>query len=339
MPRTLFLYYDPHYLHAAFAQSIGADFLSSDFVTNWTKSKRIQIHKKILGVLAPSFLLPKDYDIYLCEGSFILPVIAKRLRLQSQRGKIVNFIADPLVYYLHTGVITGAKKRVLLNLLRSVDGFVCVSEMEKKLLHEFVDKPAIVVDPFVPDKLYNEYVRISPNLSSKEIVFVARGPDWLYKGVDLLVEGFSLAKKEIGDLKLNVVGKWEPKKNWLVDGVEFVGQQKSLVPWFKRSSLYVHIGRGEAFGISVLEAMLSGLPAVVSNWTGAKTVVGKLGKNFLSDIRAEDVAEKIAKYYDLSLAKRKALSKKSRSLALEYRREDKVELFKERFKNLVAEMG
>ena len=338
MLRTLFLYYDPHYLHAAFAQAVGADFLSSDFVTGWTKSKRIQIHKKILGVLAPSFLLPKDYDIYLCEGSFILPVIAKKLRLQSRRGKIVNFIADPLVYYLHTGVITGTKRRVLLNLLRSVDGFVCVSDMEKELLLEFVDKPAVVVDPFVPDKLYKEYMGISPDLSSHNIVFVAKGSDWFYKGVDLLVDGFSIAKKEICDLRLNVVGEWKPKEDWLVDGVKFVGQQKSLAPYFKRSSLYVHIGRGEAFGISVLEAMLSGLPPIVSNWTGAKTVVEKLGRGFVSDIRPEDVGEKIVKYYDLSLAKRKALSRKSRSLAADYKRDKKVKLFTEQFQKLVEEM-
>ncbi len=339
MPKTLFLYYDPHYLHAAYARAIGADFLSSDFVTGWTKSGRLEIHKKIMGMLAPSFLLPKGYDIYLCEGSFILPVVAKKLRLQSKRGKIVNFIADPLVYYLHAGVITGAKKRVLLNLLRDVDGFVCVSEMERQLLREFVDKPAIVFDPFVLDKLYNEYKRISPDLSSNNIVFVARGPDWFYKGVDLLVDGFTMARKEIGDLKLNIVGEWQPKKEWLADGVSFVGRQKSLAPWFKKSSLYAHIGRGEAFGISALEAMLSGLPAVVSNWTGAKALVGKLGKDFISDIRTEDVAESLTKYFDLSLARRKALSKESRSLASEYRYDKKVKLFTERWQKLVEEMG
>lgn len=337
MPKVLFLYYDPHYLHSAFAQAIGADFLSSDFVATWTKSKKIQIHKKILGVLAPSLLLPKDYDIYLCEGSFILPVIAKKLRLQPKRGKIVNFIADPLVYYLHTGVIKGAKRSVLLNLLREVDGFICISEMEKELLLEFVNKPAIVVDPFIRDKLYKRYMSISPDLASHNIVFVARGPDWFYKGVDLLVDGFNIAKKEISELRLNIVGEWEPKKEWLVNGVKFVGQQKNLAPYFKRSSLYVHVGRGEAFGISVLEAMLSGLPAMVSKWTGAKTVAEKLGRNFVSDIKAEDVAEKIMKYFDLNLEKRKALSRKAKALASDYSREKKVKLFVERFQKLVEE--
>lgn len=338
MVKILFVYFDPHFLNSAFARAVGADFLSANFVAQWTKSRKTQLHRKMLGMLAPSLLLPKGYDIYLCEGTFVLPVIARKLRLLPKRSKILNFIVDPLVYYLHENVIVGAKRQILLNLLNEVDGFICVGKMEKELLSESVDKPAVVVDPFIPDKLYDEYLGVSPNLNSHRLVFVAKGPDWFYKGVDLLVNGFSIAKKEVDDLELNVVGKWYPKKEWLVEGVKFVGVQKSLVPYFEKSSLYIHIGRGEAFGISILEAMLSGLPAIVSRWTGAKEVVGGLGSDFVSDLRQEDVANRITKYFGLSLEKRMALSKKARELASEYRQDKKIELFKKQFQKLMDEI-
>ncbi len=338
MVKILFLYFDPHFINSAFAKSVGADFLSADFVFKWTKSKNIQVHRKVMGMLAPAFLLPRGYDVYFCEGTFVLPVIAKKLRLLPRQGRIVNTIVDPLVYYLHAKVITGAKRRVLLNFLNEMDGFTCLGKMEKELLSEFVDKPAVVVDPFIPNDLYNSYSNVSPDLRSHRLVFVARGPDWFYKGIDLLVNGFRIAKQEVEDLELNVVGDWSPKKEWLVEGVKFVGIQKSLIPYFAKSSLYVHIGRGEAFGISILEAMLSGLPAIVSKWTGAKEAVKKLGDDFIVDIYPEDVAEKIMKYFDLSLERRMLLSKKARKAAAEYGQEKKIELFQRQFQKLMDEI-
>lgn len=336
--KILFLYFDPHFINATYARAVGADFLSANFVANWTKSQKISLHRKIPGMLFPPFVLPKGYDIYLTEGTFVIPVIARKLRLLSSHSKIIDLILSPLVYYLHTGVIGGVKRQVVVNFLEEVDGFMCIGKMEKELLLEFVDKPAAVFDPFIPENLYNEYLRVSPDLRSHRLVFVGRGPDWYYKGLDLLVNGFRIAKREIDDLELNVVGKWSPKKEWLAEGIKFVGVQKSLVPFFEESSLYVHIGRGEAYAISIMEAMLSGLPAIVSKWTGNREDVKKLGNNFVSDIDSNDVAKKIIKYFDLSLEKRKALSRKSRGLMAEYRQDKKTELFKRQFQELVEEL-
>lgn len=338
MDKILFLYFDPHFLHSAFARAVGADFLSPDFALGWKKSQKIQVHRKIFGILASVSLLPRGYDVYLCEGTFIVPTIAKKLRMLNRGKKIINIISDPLVYYLHSGVIKGAKKCVLLNLLRKVDGFICVGDMERELLSEFVEKPTRVVDPFVPEELYQRYLGISPDLSSNNILFIATGPDWYYKGLDMLIEGFKVAKEEISGLKLNVVGDWKPLEDWLVNGVKFVGRQKSLIPYLEKSSLYVHVGRGDAFGISVLEAMLSGLPAIVSKWTGAKEVVKNLGRDHVSDIQPMDVANKIMKYFNLSLEKRKALSRKARILAAEYREDKKIELFKSEFQKLMEDL-
>ena len=334
--KTLFFYFDPHYVQAAFAKSINADFLSADFVANWTKGRGI---RKFVGVIGGAFFMPRRYAICLCEGSFIIPSIARKLRLRSKKTKIIDFISSPLVYYLHSSRIKGIKKRIVVSLLREVDGFVCISGMEKELLAEFTDKPAIVAEPFVKDELVREYSAIIPALSSHNIVFVGGGPDWFYKGIDLLIAGFKIAREKVDDLKLTIVGEWEPKKEWLTAGIDFVGRQESLIPYFRDSSLYAHIGRGEAFGVSVLEAMMSGLPALVSKWTGAKTIVEKLGSDFISDIDPKDVAEKIVNYFDLRLAKRQVLSNKARTLASEYTSAKKIDEFHSRFDGLLARLN
>lgn len=335
--KILFLYSDPHYLHAAFARSVAADFLSNDFAVSWTQSRGVC--KKLLGFLVSPFGLPRGYDVHLSEGPSIIPVIARKMRLQDQNCRIINFVSDPLVYYLYAGVKTGIKRRVLLRVLRETDGFICVGNMERELLLNLVDKPVRVVDPFIPEELYSRYLNVAPELDGHNLLFIGKGPDWFYKGLDLLIEGFKIAKRETRDLRLSVVGSWSPRRDWLVDGVEFAGSVDSLVSYMKKSSLYVHIGRGEAFGISVLEAMLCGIPAIVSRWTGAKEVVQKLGPDFVSDVQPADVAGKITKYFSLSSSKRRALSRKARTLASEYRSDKKIELFKIQFQKLLGDLN
>jgi len=67
-------------------------------------------------------------------------------------------------------------------------------------------------------------------------------------------------------------------------------------------------------------------------------VVWNLGRNFVSDIQPADVAGKIIKYFDFSLGKRKTLSKKARSLASEYKKDKKIEFFKDQFHKLIEDM-
>ena len=51
-----------------------------------------------------------------------------------------------------------------------------------------------------------------------------------------------------------------------------------LIKYYKSSSIYAHLSRIESFGITVLEALSSGLPIVSFMSTGSKTLI-KNGKN------------------------------------------------------------
>ena len=64
----------------------------------------------------------------------------------------------------------------------------------------------------------------------------------------------------------------EVKKEWKSKGVYFEGYQ-NINPYLKKCSLSLHLGRGEAFGINILETMLVGIPTIVSKYTGAKYAV------------------------------------------------------------------
>jgi glycosyltransferase involved in cell wall biosynthesis len=336
MTRTLFLYRGPHYLHAAFATSINADFLPI-YCINWARVDFIEY----IGICLTALSLPREYDIYLCESSFIVPAISRKIKKLDETHKIINIFDDPLCYYLYSGYIPEPKRRVVNFLLDEVDAAVCVGKMEAELLNKITKGKLKLVEvkPFIIKERFHRLIRVNPSLENHNILFIGNGPDWFYKGLDLLIASFLRVKKEVKDAQLTIIGNWKPKKDWLVSGVNFVGHQLSLEPYIQNASIYVHLGRGEAFGISVLEAMLGGLPAIVSEWTGAKEVVCNLNHDFVSKLTVEDAADRILKYFDLSLEKKITLSKKSKKLASAFNQDDMIRLFQENFTKLCEKLN
>lgn len=330
MNHAVFIYSGLHYVHASFARSLNTDFYPLELL------RHPNFPKKFFGIIPSLLFFPRKYNIYLCEGTFFFPSLLKKAGLVSKDKLIINLTGDPLVYFIYSNILKDIKRKVLINLLHEVNGFICIGKMEARLLTKIIGlKPHIVVYPFIKSDKYSQLGGISPNLKSHNILFIARGSDWFYKGLDLLINSFLIAKEEITDLKLSVVGRWQLKRKWLLEGINFVGYQPDLKSYIRNSSLYVHLGRGEAFGTSVLEAMLGGLPAIVSEWTGAKEVVQNLGSNFISKLDPQDAADKILKYFDMSLEKKMRLSKRAKTLAFPFNEEEKIGLFKKKFSELL----
>ena len=71
--QVLFVYYNPHPSHKAFAESIKADF--------WSYNRYIKrnIYPKMIKIFVNGALIP-DYDVYLTEGGApLIPVAIKKL--------------------------------------------------------------------------------------------------------------------------------------------------------------------------------------------------------------------------------------------------------------------
>jgi len=248
--KVLFIYNGPHYVHDEFAKSINSDYLKATF-----KTKLIQESSSIklaFGNLISALSIPKNYDVYFVEGVNILfPFLAKRIKLI--RGKLIYLLAGGALYYLYSKILSFSERKILFNLLETSDGFICVGKMQRELLELLeIEKPNEIVYPFVDDRLFERLIKIRPNLNSKNILFIGSRPasdrfGWFYKGIDLLVESFKLIKREEKDANLTIVGSWQVKKEWLIDGINFVGYQKDFTPYIQNSSLYLHLGRGIRF--------------------------------------------------------------------------------------------
>ncbi len=264
--------------------------------------------------------LPRDSDIYLVEGNFITVLIAKKLNLIKKDALIIKYLGEPIFYRLLNGEINGFKKLFLTYFLRQLDGFICHGDWQAELLSKYLPNAnkVVVYAPILP-KTYKELKNAKlPKLNSHNLLTI--GNDRVkYKGLDISIEAFKMIKKKYKDAELIVIGKHDKKfieRYKEVDGLRFMGFVPSILPFIENSSLYIHPSRGEAFGLSITEAMLGGLPAIVSEDTGAKTIVKDLGKRFIVKTGSSyELYKQIDWYFQQSYKKKVALSKKSRRIA------------------------
>ena len=160
---------------------------------------------------------------------------------------------------------------------------------------------------------------MKPSLDGKKLLFVGacHGPwgSW-YKGVDLLIDTFRLAAQHLPDLTLDIVGRWDQGSQDRLRGrldanesrVRFLGWTPDLKTVLSESTLCVHLGRGDAFPVSVLESMLAGLPALVSEETGSREPVARVHDRLVVPLDPTIAAERVRWYLGLSPAEKKRLS-------------------------------
>ncbi len=343
----------PHPFHAALARSVGADFLPVDFLLRW-HDRAASRPRRYLSWLLCALLLPRrrQYDVFLTEGVHFLPLILRRLRLLRPRQRTMALLSNETLYFLQAGRYPEATRRALLLALRAYDALICIGRMETDLARTLLTGtspgPRLVTarSGVASDRL-ESLTRITPSLDGRQLLFVGHGPSgwrgW-YKGLDLLLHATTLATPGAGGLRLAVVGDWDATyvDNLLATlpqppaTVEFLGRQSDLSDVLAAAALYVHLGRGEAFGISVLEAMVAGVPALVSEWTGAREVVEHVDRRLVVPLDAQAAAERIRWYLALPRGQKEVLSARSREVAAGYTEARAIAEFAQSFRHLLA---
>jgi glycosyltransferase involved in cell wall biosynthesis len=290
--KILFLYTGGHSVHLDFAKAIGADIRKL--------SKRI----------------PKDYDIYISEGDYkILPMLKLKRKIPRNK-KIINLFSDPRLFYINKKIKFKGNKIKKRNSLESkaskfligkFDGFITVGNFQKDLLKKICSKkPILVTPPFVSQERFKKLSKINPKLENKKILFIGNGPNWHYKGIDLLLEVFKELNDKNKQYSLDIIGNWKkPKKN--IKGVNFLGEKKNISKYFNNCSLYLHLARGEAYGVTILEAMLSGIPVIIAKDIGAREIVKKVDSSMIVPYKKGKIIKKIEEYFNKNKKEKKKI--------------------------------
>jgi len=331
--KTLFLYYDPHYAHAEMAKALHANFYPAPKL----RSESSNMLLGGLSILKAVFTLPNDYDVYFCEGTYIIPALARKLGLLSKKAKIVNILASPLLYYIKISKIKGIRKQFALWLLKEVDLFVSIGRMEDEILKEILpNAKSIVTYPRPKKEVVTALLKDErmPDLNSHKILTTGTNSAY-YKGIDIVYEAFKIVKNDFPDAELFIVGKIPDLSNYLDcndEGVYCLGYAEDLKEVIKNSALYVHMGRGDTFPLSTIEAMLGGLPSIVSEWTGTKEMVNKVNNNLVTKLNPQNLAKRILWYFNLDYKTKVKLSIRSRNEIKRFIKKDYLREFKNNMK-------
>jgi glycosyltransferase involved in cell wall biosynthesis len=346
-PKTLFLHGrpGPHPFHEALAHSVNADFLPVDYLLRCHDRPTSRVYRYLSWLLCGIRLPRQPYQVILSEGPYMPPVVAKRLGLLRRRQKIAALLSGETLYFIKSGYYPARTCTKLRKLLGLYDGLICTGPLTTKLAHELVRRgPVILTIPVgLNHQRAQKLAKISPRLEGNRLLLVAQGPGgfraW-YKGVDLLLDALARVAPFHADLQLVIVGEWDAESRAYLLGrfpelarrVVFAGYATDLEEYMSHvanSCLCVHLARGDACPISVLEVMAGGVPAIVSDCTGTYEAVAQVDPSLVVPLDPQAAAEHILRYLRSSLEEKRRLSAACRQVALaKYTQQHSIERFR-----------
>lgn len=261
-------------------------------------------------------------DLLLLESLYCAP-FAKRYKKKNPACKVICIIADTSFWKERLRIL---RKIYYKRYLGIVDGFVAVSNRIKNDIQSYVDKPVVVVRPFVVNKF-----RPRKRDFSKKILFI--GNEAKEKGYSYLVKSMNY----LPDFELFLVGDCYKKIRTKKANIHVEGTVPSLNPYFEKCSIYAHPADFDPCPSVVWEAMYAGLIPIISGGVGQSELFkGGLKRLVLSKNDPKSIADKITEIYNFKGKRR--LIEKCKRLSEEYKKENSTARFKKSFSQLIKEL-
>jgi glycosyltransferase involved in cell wall biosynthesis len=344
----------PHPFQGKLAQSVGGEYQVVDFRIRWHDLPSSRFRRYLSWIVcALTFPNKKKYDIFLAAGPHFTLVLMRLLKQLRKNQKIIVHMGDETLYSLYANRYSKSTHSILISALKKYDALICEGKMSADIARKLLGKDALIYTVFagIPNEHYRLNAAIKPNTGSKNILFMGNGPSgfrlW-YKGLDIMLDAFAIAFASDPELKFTIIGSWEDDiidqllsryDEKIRSAINFVGATNQLNEYIGKNSLYLHCARGEAFGITILIAMLAGLTPIVSEWTGAKEAVTRVDPELVVSLDKDIIAQRILWYFRLSNAEKEKLSEMSRSIAQDYTEEKAISRYQDTFKQIVLDLG
>ncbi|MBI2086869.1 MAG: glycosyltransferase [Candidatus Zambryskibacteria bacterium] len=186
----------------------------------------------------------------------------------------IQLHTDPFSPYF-SGFQNKVRKFFARTVLAKADSVRAVSENLKSRILNLKSNADISVLPIYVDKEKIENAPIKFDLHARYpwrfiVLTVARlAPE---KNLNLAMRALALARQKFPDIGLVVVGNGSEeshlkslvKKLKLEGAVEFAGWQDNLTSFYKTANVFIQTSLFEGYGLSLVEAGLSGLPVVTT---------------------------------------------------------------------------
>lgn len=348
MIKTAYIHARPqgHPTHKMYADSLNPDQFYYDYLIRW-HDKKAGVLKKLLSWVACALFFPgkKKYQVFYSDGITYFPVLLKKLFLINRKSqKLIALQGDETLFFLKQKRYSVFGEKLIRWAYLNYDALICIGRQQSALAKEvLVDKcpPVYEIVNGVDSLLMQNLLTKKPDLSSSKLLFIANITTEnraYYKGLDVLLEAFSKAIEQKPDLELHLAGHIDPiiANDYITKyyrgnqaNIKMIGYINSIGDFLEDYALYVHLSRGEVWGMTVAEAALGGLPVIISNQTGIKEVINNT--YYEVDINPEEAAQKIIDYFNSDINERNAQVVYLREQFKKYTEEDAVENFKQNF--------
>lgn len=248
----------------------------------------------------------RKYDIIHLHYPFFGASIATALSSRIFRKKLI------ITYHMvvdHKGLLG-----FLIKIYRQLFEKFILNSADKVLISSFDYAESIGIShrnlleaPFRIDTAHfhpGDINRTKLNLPEDAFIFIFVGgmdEAHYFKGVPILLQAFARLN---GDIHLALIGSGNlqpefinlAKRLRIDDKVNFLGGVDDTAPYFRASNAHVFpsTARNEAFGIVTLEASSSGIPSIVSNLPGVRSVIAPNETGWLvAPTVVEDLREKM----------------------------------------------
>jgi glycosyltransferase involved in cell wall biosynthesis len=347
----------PHPNRLRLLPAIGASLVPVDFSIPWAHAADPSAMRKAASLVWCSLTFPdrRGWDLIIGDGPQHLPVVMKRLGLLHRRQKILPYLAGEFAYFLATGYYGRTKTAMLRRWFLNWDGYLCLgnvtANLVRQVLPEARHRDLFVFPNFIRSERVQELGPLDAPLEGTRVLFIGNGPGGFrvfYKGLDLLLRSYSLARARVPGLECSVAGDWsidtarrlEQDAGLSSGQVRWLGPIEALGPTLTSHSLYVHCGRGDAWPNTVMEAMAAGLPALVTDMTGGAEIIRAIEPRLVVPLDAEAVARAIEWYAALPTADRRGLGRQLRAAVLDGFTEARARLrFREMIRTALDHFG
>jgi len=338
----------PHPLHAKFALSIGAQFEVVDPRFRWNDRSKPGYYRYLSYFFSAWDIKLGRNTIILSQGILFMTVLLKFFNIRKQ-AKLIYLLDDEGLFFIKSKYYSAVTRYMAKKALAYSDGIICVGKFQSFLCAKILDvkePPKVVTFNGISMDRLKTLNKVNPKIHNRNIAFIGNGPGgwrtW-YKGLDLMIFAFEKIHQVFHDATFSVIGNWDEGEITKLkskvnikcqEKIRFLGKQDDLASVLQPMSLYLHVSRGEAWGISITEAMAAGLPALVSENTGAKEVVEKVSDELIIHAEVDHIVKAVKWYFGLEDSGRENLSKLSRNAVQDYSEERAIEDFRNKFLSL-----
>jgi len=317
------------------------------FANQWSRGKAPITFHKVPIFIFPRFMRPisfayfsnkrirsKGYDLVHSHDRifrmdvFTMHGIPHKTWIKEARRKPLSLLDRSMAWVEEKG-ITGSHIPTILpvstlvkdELLKLYD----IPESKIRVIH-----PGVSTDRFsvLDRETCRHGIRQRHGLSSSDVVVLFVGMNFEIKRLDLVIQGIAgLVNKDrrLYRVKLLVVGKGNTNKYLtlardlgIANRVAFVGVTHEVEKYYMASDIFVMPSRFDTFGLAVLEAMMAGLPVLITQRVGARDLIDPGIHGFVlgEDPSPFDLSKKLA--FLLKKENRMRIGENARKVALQH---------------------